>query len=158
MKAWVNELINEKNELQIAPLIDVVFLLLIYFMVSARLKRPEADLTLAHVRAGCILAFEDDGSLVGVVETAVGKNVGLDAVKNREAQHRFVERCDLLGLLFDVGWCESARVHGALAVIGDAEILETHRFRTSRHLFDGATAVAVRRVNMKEPLDVALPE
>jgi len=47
MKAWVDELINEKNELQIAPLIDVVFLLLIYFMVSARLKRPEADLTLA---------------------------------------------------------------------------------------------------------------
>ena len=47
MKAWVNELINEKAELQIAPLIDVVFLLLIYFMVSARLKRPEADLNLA---------------------------------------------------------------------------------------------------------------
>lgn len=47
MKAWVNELINEKAELQIAPLIDVVFLLLIYFMVSARLKRPEADLSLA---------------------------------------------------------------------------------------------------------------
>jgi len=47
MKAWVDELINEKAELQIAPLIDVVFLLLIYFMVSARLKRPEADLTLA---------------------------------------------------------------------------------------------------------------
>lgn len=47
MKAWVDELINEKSELQIAPLIDVVFLLLIYFMVSARLKRPEADLTLA---------------------------------------------------------------------------------------------------------------
>lgn len=47
MKAWVDELINEKNELQIAPLIDVVFLLLIYFMVSARLKRPEADLTMA---------------------------------------------------------------------------------------------------------------
>lgn len=47
MKAWVDELINEKSELQIAPLIDVVFLLLIYFMVSARLKRSEADLTLA---------------------------------------------------------------------------------------------------------------
>ena len=47
MKAWVDELINEKVELQIAPLIDVVFLLLIYFMVSARLKRPEADLSLA---------------------------------------------------------------------------------------------------------------
>ncbi len=47
MKAWIDELINEKSELQIAPLIDVVFLLLIYFMVSARLKRPEADLSLA---------------------------------------------------------------------------------------------------------------
>ena len=47
MKAWIDELINEKTGLQIAPLIDVVFLLLIYFMVSARLKRPEADLALA---------------------------------------------------------------------------------------------------------------
>ena len=38
MKTWVKELLNEKNGLQIAPLIDVVFLLLIYFMVSSRLK------------------------------------------------------------------------------------------------------------------------
>ena len=44
MKAWLDELINEKTELQIAPLIDVVFLLLIYFMVSSSLKRSEADL------------------------------------------------------------------------------------------------------------------
>ncbi|WP_372798464.1 ExbD/TolR family protein, partial [Pontiella sp.] len=43
----MDELINEKTELQIAPLIDVVFLLLIYFMVSAQLKRTEADLDLA---------------------------------------------------------------------------------------------------------------
>ncbi len=47
MKAWIDELVNEKTELQIAPLIDVVFLLLIYFMVSSTLKRTEADLTLA---------------------------------------------------------------------------------------------------------------
>jgi biopolymer transport protein ExbD len=47
MKAWVDELVNEKAELQIAPLIDVVFLLLIYFMVSSTLKRTEADLSLA---------------------------------------------------------------------------------------------------------------
>jgi len=47
MKAWIDELINEKAELQIAPLIDVVFLLLIYFMVSSTLKRTEADLALA---------------------------------------------------------------------------------------------------------------
>jgi biopolymer transport protein ExbD len=47
MKAWLDELINEKTGLQIAPLIDVVFLLLIYFMVSSSLKRSEADLGLS---------------------------------------------------------------------------------------------------------------
>ena len=47
MKAWLEELMNEKVELQIAPLIDVVFLLLIYFMVSSTLKKSEADLSLA---------------------------------------------------------------------------------------------------------------
>ena len=46
MKAWLEELVNEKVELQIAPLIDCVFLLLIYFMVSSSLKRSEADLSL----------------------------------------------------------------------------------------------------------------
>ncbi|WP_372809198.1 ExbD/TolR family protein, partial [Pontiella sp.] len=33
-----------KLELQIAPLIDVVFLLLIYFMVTASLIKKEADI------------------------------------------------------------------------------------------------------------------
>lgn len=47
MKAWVEELVNEKVELQIAPLIDVVFLLLIYFMVVSSLKRSEADLQMS---------------------------------------------------------------------------------------------------------------
>jgi len=40
----IDEMMNKKAELQIAPLIDVVFLLLIYFMVTAALKKPEADL------------------------------------------------------------------------------------------------------------------
>jgi biopolymer transport protein ExbD len=35
---------GEKVELQIAPLIDVVFLLLIYFMVTASLIRKEGDI------------------------------------------------------------------------------------------------------------------
>lgn len=46
MKVWLDDLINERTELQIAPLIDVVFLLLIYFMVSSSLKRSEADLSM----------------------------------------------------------------------------------------------------------------
>jgi biopolymer transport protein ExbD len=36
---------EEKVELQIAPLIDVVFLLLIYFMVTAALVKKEADIS-----------------------------------------------------------------------------------------------------------------
>ena len=35
---------NEKMELQIAPLIDVVFLLLIYFIMAAQLIRKEGDI------------------------------------------------------------------------------------------------------------------
>ena len=41
----LDELMNKKAELQIAPLIDVVFLLLIYFMVTASLIKKEADLS-----------------------------------------------------------------------------------------------------------------
>jgi biopolymer transport protein ExbD len=36
---------DEKVELQIAPLIDVVFLLLIYFMVTASLVKKEGDIS-----------------------------------------------------------------------------------------------------------------
>jgi biopolymer transport protein ExbD len=36
---------NKKAELQITPLIDVVFLLLIYFMVTSSLIKKEADLS-----------------------------------------------------------------------------------------------------------------
>ncbi len=36
---------DEKVELQIAPLIDVVFLLLIYFMVTASLIKKEGDIS-----------------------------------------------------------------------------------------------------------------
>ena len=36
---------DEKVQLQIAPLIDVVFLLLIYFMVTASLVKKEADIS-----------------------------------------------------------------------------------------------------------------
>ena len=41
----LEDMMNKKTEMQIAPLIDVVFLLLIYFMVSASLIKKEADLS-----------------------------------------------------------------------------------------------------------------
>lgn len=40
------ELIEADEGLQIAPLIDVVFLLLIYFMVATSLKKPESDISI----------------------------------------------------------------------------------------------------------------
>jgi len=40
----LQELMDEMMELQMAPLIDCVFLLLIYFMVATSLKKSEADL------------------------------------------------------------------------------------------------------------------
>jgi biopolymer transport protein ExbD len=42
--AVIQEAMDEVSELQIAPLIDCVFQLLIYFMVVASLQRTEADL------------------------------------------------------------------------------------------------------------------
>ncbi|HNX53054.1 MAG TPA: biopolymer transporter ExbD [Pontiellaceae bacterium] len=46
MKAWLEELSNDKMKLQLVPLIDCVFVLLIYFMVCCTLVRPESDLSL----------------------------------------------------------------------------------------------------------------
>ena len=46
MKPWLEELVHERPELAIAPLIDVVFLLLIYFLVTSSLKPVEADLSI----------------------------------------------------------------------------------------------------------------
>lgn len=41
----LDNLVNKKAELQITPLIDVVFLLLIYFMVTSSMIKKEADLS-----------------------------------------------------------------------------------------------------------------
>lgn len=41
----LDDLMNKKAELNIAPLIDVVFLLLIYFMVTSSMVQKEADLS-----------------------------------------------------------------------------------------------------------------
>ena len=47
MKAWVEEeLSSDKFRVQLVPLIDCVFVLLIYFMVCCTLTRSEADLSL----------------------------------------------------------------------------------------------------------------
>lgn len=47
MKVRIQEMVDESSELQIAPMIDCVFLLLIYFMVAASLHKTEADLSIS---------------------------------------------------------------------------------------------------------------
>lgn len=44
MRSLNEEIMNSEEGLPIGPLIDVVFLLLIYFIVTSSLKSPEADL------------------------------------------------------------------------------------------------------------------
>ncbi len=46
MKPWLEEMINERVGLQLVPLIDCVFVLLIYFMISSSMRQSEADLSL----------------------------------------------------------------------------------------------------------------
>jgi biopolymer transport protein ExbD len=47
MMRRIGERVGKKAELQVAPLIDVVFLLLIYFMVTASLVKREAEISFA---------------------------------------------------------------------------------------------------------------
>jgi len=64
-----------KVELQIAPLIDVVFLLLIYFMVTASLIKKEADISfvlpanvpqdeMADIPVEVIIEIDSDGTVI----------------------------------------------------------------------------------------------
>jgi len=46
MLGKTDELLEADEGMAIAPLIDVVFLLLIYFMVATSLKKPEADISI----------------------------------------------------------------------------------------------------------------
>ena len=39
-------ILSEEDEVDLTPMIDVTFLLLIYFMVTTMLKQPEAELSI----------------------------------------------------------------------------------------------------------------
>jgi len=53
----LSKAIDAKLDLQVSPLIDVVFLLLIYFMVTAALVKKEADIAFALPMGGTELAI-----------------------------------------------------------------------------------------------------
>ena len=43
---FFRKILNEEDTVDLTPMIDVVFLLLIYFMVTTMLKQPEAELSI----------------------------------------------------------------------------------------------------------------
>ena len=53
----LSKAIDAKLDLQVSPLIDVVFLLLIYFMVTAALVKKEADIAFTLPMGGTKLAI-----------------------------------------------------------------------------------------------------
>lgn len=55
MKAWLQETMDEELGLQIAPLIDMVFLLLIYFLLTSSLRPQESDIGI-HLPGSVVLS------------------------------------------------------------------------------------------------------
>lgn len=112
MKTWLDELINEKTELQIAPLIDVVFLLLIYFMVSAQLKRTEADLDLALPGSVSVSAQMEipDEQIIEVLSSG-------EIVLNNKV-YASQDKSDLAGLEYTLlRYAQAAKISKSKAVI-----------------------------------------
>jgi len=63
MRVDLSELTKDEELFQMAPMIDVVFLLLIYFMVSATLLKQEADLSIqlpGRVKQAQMLKMPDE--------------------------------------------------------------------------------------------------
>lgn len=79
-------LTEEKVELQIAPLIDVVFLLLIYFMVTASLVKKEADIAFL-LPAQVTQSDPIDLPIEVVIEIAPGGDVIVEGTVFRSADY-----------------------------------------------------------------------
>ena len=88
MHPMLEDMMAEQPELAIAPLIDVVFLLLIYFMVTSSLKKNEADLgiTLPGTLKVSSAPTMPDEQIIEVSETGDvilnGKIYGADGAKD----------------------------------------------------------------------------
>ena len=82
MQSVKDEIMNAEEGLQIGPLIDVVFLLLIYFIVTSSLKSPEADLGIrlpGSMAQSTALELPDEQIIEISVEGAVNLNNNLFA-------------------------------------------------------------------------------
>lgn len=91
----LDDMMNQKAQLQIAPLIDVVFLLLIYFMVTASLVKKEADLSFMLPAQA-----EPQDAVVLPVEVVIEVTEGGDIIINGMVFGRETQKLDdLIGQL-----------------------------------------------------------
>lgn len=82
----LQKLPEEKVALQIAPLIDVVFLLLIYFMVTASLVKKEADIAFL-LPAQVTQSDSIDLPIEVIIEIAPNGNVMVEGTIYNRADH-----------------------------------------------------------------------
>ena len=88
------EIMHAEEGLQIGPLIDVVFLLLIYFIVTSSLKSPEADLGIrlpGSMSQSTTLQMPDEQILEISAEGAVNLNNTLFANEGGRQMPELVE-------------------------------------------------------------------
>jgi biopolymer transport protein ExbD len=89
---------DDKVSLQIAPLIDVVFLLLVYFMVTASLVKKEADLSFL-LPAPMTPATPVDLPIEVVIEISLGGDVVAEGMLFRSADRNLNSLATLLARL-----------------------------------------------------------
>jgi biopolymer transport protein ExbD len=91
-------LTDDKVGLQIAPLIDVVFLLLVYFMVTASLVKKEADMSFL-IPAQITPATPVDLPIEVVIEISLGGDVVAEGMSFRSADRNLNSLATLLARL-----------------------------------------------------------
>lgn len=83
-----SDLFDANEGLQIAPLIDVVFLLLIYFMVTSSLKKAEADLGITlpgTVKQSSVVEMPDEQIIdIGATGAVILNNTSFGQQGSRE--------------------------------------------------------------------------
>ena len=96
MQSLKDEIMNAEEGLPIGPLIDVVFLLLIYFIVTSSLKSPEADLGIrlpGSLSQSTALSMPDEQILEISAEGAVNLN---NTLFQDTGERRIPELVDML--------------------------------------------------------------
>ncbi len=132
---------EEKAGVPIAPMIDVVFLLLIYFMVSSTLERQEADLSFQL--PGTVEQEEPvdppDEQIIGV--RADGQVVVNEYAYDSPGAERLVELAGMLTRFREA--CAANRVEAVVTIAPEEEVRHGRIVR----VMDACAAAGIKAVN-----------